>query len=70
MILTTLPQIEIQMKNWHIHVYKEERELNTENVCLCNLQTWHCLILELVLIQLLSEDFTFPKSFAVNLHVL
>lgn len=56
------------MKNWHI--YKEERELNTENVCLCNLQTWHCLILELVLIQLLSEDFTFPKSFAVNLHVL
>lgn len=68
MILTTLPQIEIKMKNWHI--YKEERELNTENVCLCNLQTWHCLILELVLIQLLSEDFTFPKSFAVNLHVL
>lgn len=68
MILTTLPQIEIQIKNWHI--YKEERELNTENVCLCNLQTWHCLILELVLIQLLSEDFTFPKSFAVNLHVL
>lgn len=68
MILTTLPQIEIQMKNWHI--YKEERELNTENVCLCNLQIWHCLILELVLIQLLSEDFTFPKSFAVNLHVL
>lgn len=35
-ILTTLPQIEIQMKNWHI--YKEERELNTENVCLCNFQ--------------------------------
>lgn len=65
MILTTLPQT--QKKNWQIG---KKGNLHTENesVCLCNLQTWYCLILELVLIELLSEDFTFPKSFAVNLY--